>query len=63
MAVSEDAANAGLSANGDSRGDGSWFVLEMEALTAGKMEKVNERGEESKDQKCRCEEVRGNITT
>ena len=61
MAASEDAANASPSANGDSRGDGSWFVLELEVLTAGEMEKVNECGEESKDQKCRCEEVRCNI--
>jgi len=63
MAASEDAPNASLSANGDSRSDGSGFVLKIEVLTAGTMEEVNECGEESKDQKRRCEEVRCNIAT
>ena len=38
MAASEDVANARLSANGDSGGDGSWLVSELEVLTVGAVE-------------------------
>jgi hypothetical protein len=38
MAASEDVANARLSANGNSRGDGSWLVSELEVLTVGTVE-------------------------
>jgi hypothetical protein len=38
MATSEDVANTRLSANGDSGGDSSWPVSELEVLTVGAVE-------------------------
>ena len=38
MVASEDVANARLSTNGDSGGDGSWLMFEPEVLTVGAVE-------------------------